>query len=151
MHNPGDPGHLIGPGRTNRLGTDIGPEIGARAANRSSIERDKTLDGCRIEVHVRDEGLVILDGLVVDDEDKEKAIALIRDSRGVTRIEDRLAVMPPPRIIDADPGDDDSRDVAEVDSGICTAINELASCPRRIAGARRTCLDHESVPSLISF
>ena len=70
------------------------------------LRQDKTLEANRIEVHVEDESTAVLKGLVPDDESKEKAVQLTRDTRGVLKVIDHLAVPPPPRVITS-PREDD--------------------------------------------
>jgi len=82
----------------------------ARASSRNSslaqqvdarLKQDKEIDAARIEVSAEGEGTVILRGLVPDHSDKDKAATLARDTRGVDRVIDHLAVTPAPRVIAA--------------------------------------------------
>jgi len=62
--------------------------------------QDKRVDAEAIIVSVQEDGTAVLSGLVPDATHKEKAVALTRDTRGVERVVDQLAVAPRPRIID---------------------------------------------------
>jgi hypothetical protein len=65
--------------------------------------QDKRLAAEGIVVEIEEEGTAVLKGLVPDADHKEKAVALTRDTRGVERVVDQLAVPPPPRTIEAAP------------------------------------------------
>lgn len=75
-------------------------------ANMSALEAkvsgrlhdDATLAGEEIEVSVPKEGTVILKGLVLDADSKEKAVELARETRGVRKVVDHLAITPPTRV-----------------------------------------------------
>ncbi len=67
--------------------------------------QDKKVDAQQITVHVDEEGTATLRGLVPDSTHKEKAVTLTRDTRGVVRVVDHLAVPPPARVIDTPVGD----------------------------------------------
>jgi hypothetical protein len=67
--------------------------------------QDKRVDSEGIIVQVEDDGTAVLKGLVPDAAHKEKAVALTRDTRGVARVVDHLAVPPPPRVIDTSTAD----------------------------------------------
>ena len=67
--------------------------------------QDKKLDAQDITVHIDEDGTATLRGLVPDASHKEKAVALTRDTRGVVRVVDHLAVPPPPRVIETPVGD----------------------------------------------
>jgi len=73
--------------------------LGLEQQIESRLRQDKTLDAGRIELHVEDEGTAVLKGLVIDVEAREKAVQLVRDTRGVLKVIDHLAVPPPPRVI----------------------------------------------------
>ena len=62
---------------------------------------DKTLDSGRVEVLIEDESTVVLSGLVPDTTSKAKVVMLTRDTRGVHRVVDQLAVIPDARVIPA--------------------------------------------------
>jgi hypothetical protein len=62
--------------------------------------QDKKVDAQGIIVHVEEDGTAVLRGLVSDAGHKEKAVALTRDTRGVERIVDELAVSPRRRVIE---------------------------------------------------
>lgn len=84
--------------------------IEQQIANR--LRQDKTLEADRIEVHVEDESTAVLKGLVPDEDSKEKAVQLTRDTRGVLKVIDHLAVPPPPRVITSPREDDEAPAVA---------------------------------------
>ena len=67
--------------------------------------QDKKVDAQQITVHVDEEGTATLRGLVPDSTHKEKAVTLTRDTRGVLRVVDHLAVPPAARVIDTPVGD----------------------------------------------
>ena len=67
--------------------------------------QDKKLDAQGITVHIDEDGTATLRGLVPDASHKEKAVALTRDTRGVVRVVDHLAVPPPARVIETPVGD----------------------------------------------
>jgi|GEM_PF-3217922 len=64
----------------------------------SRLHGDKSFDANQIQVRVELEGTAVLRGLVQDDQAKEKVVALTRDTRGVLKVVDHLAVIPQPRI-----------------------------------------------------
>jgi hypothetical protein len=72
------------------------------------LRQDKTFNSDEIDVYVEDEGTVILKGQVPDNASKEIAVGLTRDIRGVTRVEDYLAVVPRRRVYATASGDDSS-------------------------------------------
>ena len=57
---------------------------------------DKALNGSRIEIEVKDDGVTILTGVVADTKAKVKAVELTRDTVGVTQVVDQLTLTPPP-------------------------------------------------------
>jgi hyperosmotically inducible protein len=63
---------------------------------------DKALNASSLDLVVRD-GIVTLRGAVPDTAAKEKAVALTRDTVGVTLVIDQLTVLPPPRTVPAIP------------------------------------------------
>ena len=65
------------------------------------LSQDKKLDAQGITFQVEDDGTVVLEGLVPDAAHKDRAASLARDTRGVARVVDHLAVPPTARIIDA--------------------------------------------------
>ncbi len=74
------------------------------------LRQEKNLEAEQIEITVEDETTVVLRGQVVDADDKERAVALARDTRGVMKVIDHLAVPPTARVIDASRvGMDDSQ------------------------------------------
>lgn len=79
--------------RSSVGGGGLAQQIGAR------LNQDKTIDAERIEISVEDESKAVLRGIVNDEESKQKAVELTRDTRGVTHVIDHLAVEPEVRII----------------------------------------------------
>ena len=65
------------------------------------IWQDKRLTAEAIVVEVEDGGKAVLTGQVPDAADKDRAVALARDTRGVETVIDQLAVATPSRTIDA--------------------------------------------------
>ena len=63
--------------------------------------QNRSIDASRIEVEGQDGGTVILTGMVADDEAKETAVTVARETRGVVRVEDHLAVPPARRVFNA--------------------------------------------------
>ncbi len=55
---------------------------------------DKALDGATIDLSATDDGVVTLKGSVADAEAKRKAVELAKDTVGVTKVVDQLAVRP---------------------------------------------------------
>ena len=74
--------------------------------------QDKRLDAQGIIVQVEEDGTAVLRGLVPDASHKEKAMTLTRDTRGVERVVDHLAVSPTPRVINTPAGGSVPTDVA---------------------------------------
>ena len=85
----------ISDARTSARNLGLEQKVSAR------LHGDKSLGAEKIEVSVLVEGTATLKGLVPSAAAKEKAVALTRDTRGVTRVMDHLAVTPPPRVFDA--------------------------------------------------
>lgn len=67
--------------------------------------QDKRLDANGITVQIDEEGTATLRGLVPNAAHKDKAVVLTRDTRGVVRVVDHLAVLPPPRVINTPGGE----------------------------------------------
>ena len=67
------------------------------------IGQDKAIDAAQVMVAVEEEGTALLRGLVPDEKSRDKAVALTRDTRGVQRVIDQIAVVPEARVIDAPP------------------------------------------------
>ena len=65
------------------------------------LHSDTSLGAEQIEVSVVEEGTATLKGMVPHSAAKEKAVALTRDTRGVVKVVDRMAVPPPARVYDA--------------------------------------------------
>ena len=76
-------------------------KVGLEQKVSDRLHGDKSLGAEKIEVTVLDEGTATLRGQVPDAAAKEKAVALARDTRGVVRVVDHVAVTPPPRVFDA--------------------------------------------------
>lgn len=74
--------------------------------------QDKRLDAKGIIVQVEEDGTAVLRGLVPDTAHKEKAMTLTRDTRGVERVVDHLAIAPKPRVVDTPAGGSVPTDVA---------------------------------------
>ena len=66
--------------------------------------QDKRLDATGIIVEVEEDGTAVLRGLVPSSAHKDTAVTLVRDTRGVERVVDHLAVPPTARIIDTPAG-----------------------------------------------
>src|SRR3954468_10516270 len=66
--------------------------------------QDKRLDAAGIVVEVEEDGTAVLRGLVSSSAHKDTAVNLVRDTRGVERVIDHLAVPPTARIIDTPAG-----------------------------------------------
>lgn len=64
---------------------------------------DKDLTDSMIELEVQAGGIAVLRGNVMDTAAKTKAVALARDTVGVTSVVDQLAVAPPARVVPAQP------------------------------------------------
>jgi osmotically-inducible protein OsmY len=77
--------------RTSARNDALEQQVAAR------LHGEKTLGAEKIEVTVLDEGTATLKGQVPDALAKDKAVALTRDTRGVLRVEDHLAIPPAPR------------------------------------------------------
>lgn len=60
------------------------------------IHWDRALNDALIELTTTEEGVVTLNGTVADAKAKTKAVELTRDTVGVTRVVDQLAVRPTP-------------------------------------------------------
>jgi len=71
-------------------------EVLARVYSR--IHWDKMLVGSTLQMEVRDDGTAILRGAVPTKASKDRAVALARDTVGVTQVVDELTVLPPPRV-----------------------------------------------------
>jgi hyperosmotically inducible periplasmic protein len=58
------------------------------------IHWDKALTDATIDLSATDDGVITLNGTVADDKAKAKAVDLARDTVGVTKVVDQLAVRP---------------------------------------------------------
>jgi hypothetical protein len=92
-------GEQLAQARTSARNLGIEQQIAAR------LHGDKALDAEKIIVQVEDQGTAVLKGLVSDTAAKDKVVALTRDTRGVLKVVDQLAVVPSPRVIVAPPAD----------------------------------------------
>ena len=77
--------------------------------------QDKRLVAEGIIVEVEEEGTAVLKGIVPDEGNKEKAVSLARDTRGVERVVDELAIRPSSRTIKATPA-------AAVPTGVASRV-----------------------------
>lgn len=87
-------------GRAQARNSELGSQV------RTRLLQDKTLEAGKIEVRIEGENTAILEGLVPSADDKDKAVSLTGDTRGILRVVDRLAVPPRPRVIEAPAADD---------------------------------------------
>lgn len=82
-------------GSTSVRNLGLGQQIETRLC------QDKRLDATRIIVEVEEDGTAVLRGLVSSSAQKDTAVTLVRDTRGVERVVDHLAVPPAARVIDS--------------------------------------------------
>lgn len=75
--------------------------IGLNQQIETRLWQDKNLEADGIIVQVQGDGTAVLKGIVPDDDHKDRAVTLARDTRGVERVVDELAVRPSARTIDA--------------------------------------------------
>ncbi len=61
----------------------------------SRIHWDKALNDATIDLSVTEDGVITIDGTVADARAKVRAVDLARETLGVTRVVDRLAIRPP--------------------------------------------------------
>ena len=73
--------------------------MGLEARVYGRLHWDKDLHASSIELEVMDASTVILKGAVPTAAVKTKAVALTRDTVGVTQVIDQLAVTPPARVV----------------------------------------------------
>jgi len=78
--------------------------MGIEARIYGRLHWDKDLNGSLIELEVRNASEAIVRGTVPSDAAKSKAIALTRDTVGVTRVIDQLSVSIPTRVVPGAPG-----------------------------------------------
>jgi osmotically-inducible protein OsmY len=78
-------------------------DMGVLSRVYSRLHWDKALTTSLLEVDVQAGGITTLRGSVPDAAAKAKAVTLAMDTVGVTRVIDRLAVLPAPRTIPAKP------------------------------------------------
>ncbi|WP_435016180.1 BON domain-containing protein [Tundrisphaera sp. TA3] len=81
------------PSSVRRIG--LGQQIQTR------LWQDKRLAAEGIIVEVEADGTAVLKGIVPDDDHKDQAVVLARETRGVEKVVDELAVRPSARTIDA--------------------------------------------------
>ena len=81
-------------------GSDSVRNLGLGQQIETRLCQDKRLDAAGIVVEVEEDGTTVLRGLVSSPAHKDTAVTLVRDTRGVERVIDHLAVPPEPRIID---------------------------------------------------
>ena len=93
-------------------------DLGLAQQVETRLWQDKRLVADGIVVEVEGGGTVVLKGLVLDLDHKEKAVALVRDTRGVERIVDQLAVAPASRTIVTTPS-------AAVPTGVASGVKTL--------------------------
>ena len=65
--------------------------------------QDKRLVADTLVVEVEEGGTAVLRGIVPDEEHKERAVSLARDTRGVEKVVDELAIRPSTRTLNATP------------------------------------------------
>jgi hypothetical protein len=78
-------------------------KLGLTQQIETRLGQDKRLVADSIIVEVEDGGTAVLKGIVPDEFHKEKAVALTRDTRGVEKVVDELAVRPSARTINTVP------------------------------------------------
>lgn len=113
-------GSTVGSGR---MRGDVASQVDER------LDSDKGLDSSKIEVRAGDGGAVELHGMVASQEAKDRAVSLARDTRGITRVVDHLAVVPKARVVSSP----DEPDLVETASPPDSAPE---STPRLIRAAR---------------
>lgn len=86
------------PGSSSVRNLGLGQQIETRLC------QDKRLDASGIIVEVEENGTAVLRGVVSNAADKDTAVTLVRDTRGVERVVDYLAVPPTARVIDTPAG-----------------------------------------------
>jgi len=59
---------------------------------------DKALNGSKVDIDVKEDGVATLTGVVPDLKAKAKAVDLTRDTVGVTQVIDQLTITPPPTV-----------------------------------------------------
>ncbi|WP_435011289.1 BON domain-containing protein [Tundrisphaera lichenicola] len=71
--------------------------MGVQARVYGRIHWDKALNDATIELTSTDDGVISMNGTVADAKAKQRAVELARETVGVTRVVDRLAVRPAPK------------------------------------------------------
>jgi len=69
----------------------------------SRLHWDKALTAATLDMEVQAGGVVVLRGVVPDDDAKQKAVALAADTVGVIQVVDQLSLALPTRVIRATP------------------------------------------------
>jgi len=77
--------------------------MGIEARIFGRLHWDREINGSPIELEVKDASVAILKGSVPSAAVKAKAVALARDTVGVTQVIDQLAVNPPTRVVPGGP------------------------------------------------
>jgi len=70
----------------------------------SRLHWDKSLANAMLDIEVKAGGVVILRGVVNDNEAKARAVSLAADTVGVAKVIDQLSLSVPSRVIPAQPG-----------------------------------------------
>lgn len=70
--------------------------MGVQSRVYSRIHWDRALNSSKVEVHVIRNGVVVLRGAVADQAAKDRAVALTRDTMGVTEVFDELVPLTVP-------------------------------------------------------
>ncbi len=78
-------------------------KIGLSQQIETRLWQDKRLVADEVVVEVVDGSTAVLRGIVPDEEHKDRAVSLARDTRGVEKVVDELAVRPSSRTIKAAP------------------------------------------------
>ena len=75
--------------------------LGLNQQIETRLWQDKRLEAAGIIVQIEADGTAVLKGIVPDEEHKDRAVTLARDTRGVEQVVDELAIRPSTRTIDA--------------------------------------------------
>jgi hypothetical protein len=78
-------------------------KLGLAQQIETRLWQDKRLVADSVVVEVEDGGTAVLKGIVPDEVHKDRAVALARDTRGVEKVIDELAVRPSARTINTAP------------------------------------------------
>ena len=126
-------GSTVGSGRP--ADSDLASQVDVR------LDSDKGLDSSKVEVRPGTDGAVELHGVVATADAKDRAVSLARDTRGVRRVVDQLAVAPRPRVVNSSSDEPASSDP----SGSTTTTIPGDPAPRVIRAARSTSRTPKSV------